>query len=74
MQTHSQPYKKTTSCKTRVFDKHQETEDDKTHSKLLFLLIKRGYCVNGGLRYCAGKNPCTRVCESLRMVAAAWMT
>lgn len=47
MQTHSQPYKKTTSCKTRVFDKHQEAEDDKTHSKLLFLLIKRGYCVNG---------------------------
>ena len=42
MQAHSLPYKKTTSCKTRVFDKHQEAEDDKTHSKLLFLLIKRG--------------------------------
>lgn len=42
MQTHSQPYKKTASCKTRVFDKHQEAEDDKTHSKLLFLLIEKG--------------------------------
>jgi len=50
MQAHSLPYKKTTSCKTRVFDKHQEAEDDKTHSKLLFLLIKRGDCVNGSLR------------------------
>lgn len=33
----------TTSCKTRVFDRHQEAEDDKMHFQLLLLLIKRGY-------------------------------